>query len=71
MNQQPEDSNTQSPPESTLTGENEEEENTDDFLRKGAKRALLIIIPISICALVVIATISSVSYYTENHGVYL
>ena len=51
--------------------EGEEEENTDEILHYGAKSVLMLIVPVSVCLLVVVATISSVNYYTQNQGTYL
>lgn len=69
-NQQEEESHAQ-PHSPNVTAEGEEEENTDEILHYGAKSVLMLIVPVSVCLLVVVATISSVNYYTQNQGTYL
>ena len=49
----------------------EEDINAEEELKYGAKSVMMLIIPVSTCMLVVVATISSVTYFTENHGQYL
>lgn len=49
----------------------EEEVDAEEELKYGAKSVMMLIIPVSTCMLVVVATISSVTYFTENHGQYL
>lgn len=66
----------QSPPRPELSNvttepDEYEEENNEEVLRYGAKSILMLIIPVSVCLLVVVATISSVTYYTQNQGTYL
>ncbi|XP_065660851.1 presenilin-1 isoform X2 [Hydra vulgaris] len=48
-----------------------EDDDHEEMLQYGAKSVLMLIIPVSICLLVVVATISSVTYYTQNAGTYL
>lgn len=50
----------------------EEEDEGEEVLKYGAQHVVQIFIPVSICMLVVVATISSVFYYTDQSGgVYL
>lgn len=49
----------------------QEEEDDGELLKYGAKSVLMVIIPVSVCLLVVVTTISSVTYYTQNQGTYL
>lgn len=54
-----------------LQDDHEDEEDEEEMLKYGARSVLMLIIPVSTCMLVVVATISSVTYYTENSGTYL
>lgn len=53
------------------TNEDGDEYDQEEELKYGFKSVMMLIIPVSLCLFVVVATVTSVTYYSKNSGQYL